>query len=587
MKDKCSVAHMRDFTTANPLSIQVNEIDLVGVLTEDTVSVFEGRCPHEGTLLAEGSLENGVLTCRAHGWQFDCLSGKRKGFPQTCLKQFTVAIENETINIDAAEVRAWKLQAPASMPSKQQTIRTLEDLPGPKGWPLVGNALQLDIKQLHVSLEKWHELYGPLYTIKIGPRPTLVIAEPELATEVLRNRPQLYRRLDTMETVIRELGIDGVFTAEGENWRRQRLLVMQALDTKHLRQFFPTLVKVTQRLKSHLAHAAQKREVVEVQKDLMRYTVDVTTNLAFGYDMNTLEQEEDPIQHHLEKIFPMLSKRIFAPFPYWRYLKLPADYVLDNALQEVRKCVEEFMTNTRANIANNPDLAEHPTNLLEAMLVAQDEEEQQFSNDEIYGNVFTMLLAGEDTTANTIAWMIYFMLDHPDVQSKMQEEADTILNGEELIVDFEQVRKFHYIDAVAHEAMRLKPVAPLLFFEANEDVDIGDLHVPKHTSIYLLNRPGVLQEQIFPQPTAFLPERWLSANREDASYRRKSFVPFGSGPRLCPGRSLALHEIRCAMAMLCRNFHVSKSDRPNQVSERFAFTMMPTDLFVQFSPRQA
>ena len=83
----------------------------------------------------------------------------------------------------------------------------------------------------------------------------------------------------------------GVFSAEGEDWKRQRRLTAHALDAQHLRQFFPTLIKVTERLKNRWNAAADKQSAVDVQQDLMRYTVDVTTNLAFGYDTNTLEKE--------------------------------------------------------------------------------------------------------------------------------------------------------------------------------------------------------------------------------------------------------------------------------------------------------
>jgi cytochrome P450 len=129
------------------------------------------------------------------------------------------------------------------------------------------------------------------------------------------------------------MGITGVFSAEGDDWKRQRRLTAHALDASHLRQFFPTLIKVTERLKNRWNIAADKHTAVDVPQDLMRYTVDVTTNLAFGYDMNTLENEGDVIQGHLEKNFPMINRRINAPFPYWRYFRLHADRSLEFLFQ--------------------------------------------------------------------------------------------------------------------------------------------------------------------------------------------------------------------------------------------------------------
>ncbi|MEM7538120.1 MAG: cytochrome P450 [Chloroflexota bacterium] len=594
MNQKHRVAHINEFAQTNPLSIQVEDVELVGVLSGETVSVFEGRCPHQGTLLAEGSVDStadgAVLTCRSHGWQFDCLSGARRGGKRSGLKQFTTLVENEAVYVDLDEIRTWKQETSAHVKAGPVATRTIDDLPGPKGWPVVGNAFQINPKQFHIYLENWEKIYGSVYRIQLGPRQIVVTSDPELTNEVLRNRPQTYRRARNLEARIRELGINGVFSAEGEDWRRQRLLVMQALDTKHLHKFFPAMVTVTERLQTLWRQAASEEQSIEVQKDLLCYTVDITTNLAFGYDMNTLEQESDELQQNIGRIFAMLAQRLFSPFPYWHYVKMPADHALDKSINVVRGVIGEFIETTRAKMCENPVIAEQPNNLLEAMLAAQDEEDRQFSNDEIYGNVFTMLLAGEDTTANTIAWMLYYMSKYPDVQQKMQEEADRVLGDATILTDEAKVRELPYIDAVAHETMRFKPVAAVLSVECNEDVVLGDLALPKGSVITTLPRSGAMRPDSFEQPDDFQPDRWLDVSRQVAAQQRKSFIPFGSGPRLCPGRSLALYEIRMAMAMLCRNFDVLPAKESGRhgldnVQERFSFTMMPTDLFVKFRVR--
>src|SRR5687768_10370354 len=358
-------------------------------------------------------------------------------------------------------------------------MRTLNELPGPKALPLLGNLLQLDLKQLHRVLERWADQFGPFYKFELGSRPVVVITDPELNQTILKNRPKLYRRLGTIEPVFKEMGITGVFSAEGEDWKRQRRMTAHALDAQHLRQFFPTLIKVTERLKNRWNAAADKQSPVDVQQDLMRYTVDVTTNLAFGYDMNTLEKEGDVIQEHLEKIFPAINRRVNAPIPYWRYFKLPADHALDKSLAAIRETITGFVTRGRERLAQNPDLAVHPTNLLEAMLAAPHEGDAAFTDEEIYGNVLTMLLAGEDTTANTMAWMTHFMVEHPEAQMRMQAEAAQVVGRAGMLSHLADAERLNYIEAVTHETMRLKPVAPVLFLEPNEDVEIGGVAVPK------------------------------------------------------------------------------------------------------------
>lgn len=462
-------------------------------------------------------------------------------------------------------------------------MKTLNGLPGPRGLPLVGNLLQLDLKQLHRILERWADEFGSLYTFKIGLKPVLVITDPEVTQNVLRQRPHLYRRMGTIEPVFKELGINGVFSAEGDDWKRQRRLTAHALDTAHLRQFFPTLMKVTGRLKNRWSRAAKDKMAVDVQQDLMRYTVDVTTSLAFGYDMNTLEKEGVVIQDHLEKVLPMINRRINSPFAYWRHVKLPSDRELDKALVAIRTEVNGFIFRARDRMAQNPELAAHPTNFLEAMISARDEGGAAFSDDEIYGNVLTLLLAGEDTTANTLAWMIHLMSENPGVQAQMQTEAAQVVGADRMLGQLADAERLEYIEAVTNETMRIKPVAPIIFAELIEDTDIGGVSVPKDTSIMLLTLHGPMQEKHFGAATQFKPERWLQkAEPTGCPHNARAFVPFGSGPRFCPGRQLATVEIKAVMSMLCAAFEVSSAEQPNRVREIFSFTMMPENLLVNF-----
>jgi cytochrome P450 len=467
------------------------------------------------------------------------------------------------------------------------TMPTLSDLPGPKGLPLLGNLLQINFKQLHRVLERWCDDFGTFYAFKLGLRPVVVVADPELIQHILRNRPKLYRRLGTIEPITKEMGINGVFSAEGDDWRRQRGVIAHALDVSHLREFFPTLIKVTERLKNRWNRAADKEATVNVQEDLMRYTVDVTANLAFGYDMNTLEKEGDVIQEHLAKIFPMIDRRINTLFPYWRYFKLPADRALDKSLVAIRETIDGFIARARARLAQTPELAEHPTNLLEAMLSTPDEGDKAFTDEEIYGNMLTILLGGEETTASTMAWMMHFMIEHPRTQARMRIEAAEVVGNVGMLSQVQDTERLHYIEALAHETMRLKPAAPLIFLESIEDVTIGGVAIPKKTALMMLTLRGGLQETYFADADQFRPERWLEQAQPRCAHNTRAFVPFGAGPRFCPGRQLAMMEIKTVMAMLCTAFEVSKGDQASPVNEIFAVAMMPESLPVRLHKRRS
>jgi cytochrome P450 len=193
----------------------------------------------------------------------------------------------------------------------------------------------------------------------------------------------------------------------------QRKLVMAAFDPGHLKRYFPALVRVTERLLKRLGNAADTGEILDLQTVLMRYTVDVTAGLAFGIDVNTQEEPDDPLQAHLDKVFPMLMKRIFAPFPWWRYMRLPSDRAFDRHLEKVHEAVRGFVQAARERMGRNPELFQQPTNLLEALIAARDDEGGGLSEEGIVGNVMTVLLgAGGHHRQHAVSWALQLLLLH-------------------------------------------------------------------------------------------------------------------------------------------------------------------------------
>jgi cytochrome P450 len=194
-----------------------------------------------------------------------------------------------------------------------------------------------------------------------------------------------------------------------------------------------------------------------------------------------------------------------------------------------------------------------------------------------------MLLAGEDTTANTLAWMMHFMVERPDVQARMREEVDRVLGPARRIPDYATADAMPYIEAVAHEAMRLEPVAPFLVMEANRDCVIGEVAMPAGTSLFLLLAYVASRPRSFAEAAAFRPERWLQPGAGE--HNTKAFMPFGSGPRYCPGRHLAMLEIKLIAAMLVRNFEFVRTPGSPPTREQLSFTLAPKDLSVTLGAR--
>lgn len=611
------LANLNDLSVGTLTAVNIDGVDLVLVNNAGDIKAFEGRCPHMGTLLAEGELQNGELVCRTHHWRFDCVTGKKSHSHGICLAKLPLQIQDGKVLANASELASFtsgtetrdtKISFDPSInhaatqhaptADSRSNLLDMESLPGPRPLPLLGNMLSIDRRAFHRTLEAWAQQYGAVYRCWMGRKSMVVVSDEGIANAILKARPDTFRRTSQLEVVsISGMNTHGVFMAEGSRWRKQRPVIMQSLDTRHLKQFFPVLVAVTDRLRRRWSGA--DRQVVDVQSDLMRFTVDVTTSLAFGQDTNTLETEGDVIQQHLDKIFPTLQRRLLMPFAYWRYFRLPTDRDAEKSVGIVYQAVTKFIEQAKKALDDSPQLRENPENLLQSLLMAATSEDvavegEGFSEKEVADNVMTMLLAGEDTTANSLAWTIYFLVKYPEVQHKLRAEIFSVL-GDAPIAEFEQLRDLPYLDGVIHEAMRLKPVAPLNVVEANVDCVVDNLSFKKGDFVTILARTMATNPSDFPDAQSYKPERWLAnarinvgagagaGDKGERQVNQRAFIPFGSGPRLCPGRSLALLEMKMVLVMMMQNFTISPGADLDKVREELSFTMSPRGLLLAFA----
>jgi cytochrome P450 len=461
------------------------------------------------------------------------------------------------------------------------TVRRIADLPGPKPWPMLGNLPQVRPLRIHQDIEAWSRQYGPLFRISFGKTPLLVVCGHELVSATLRDRPEGFRRPAITAQVSDEMGgRPGVFLAEGAAWRDQRRMVMAALAPHAVKAYFPSLVKVGQRLRAHWRQAAQAGAAIDLAEDLKRYSVDIIAGLAFGTEVNTIDGGEDVIQRHMDVILPAVAKRSIALFPYWRYVKLPADRQLDRSVAALGSAIDALIAAARARLEAEPARRERPANLLEAMICAAEEGGGGVDDIAVAGNVTTMLLAGEDTTSNTLAWMLYLLKQHPAALQKARDEVMRIAPDTNAFT-IEQMDALDYVDACAQEAMRLKPVAPFIPLEALRDSMIGDVAVPKGGLVWLVMRNDSVSESHVADAAAFDPDRWL--RRGDDAMNKHVSMPFGAGVRTCPGRYLALLEIKLATAMLLGSFDIESiaTVDNSEPQELAGFTMSPIGLHMR------
>lgn len=471
-------------------------------------------------------------------------------------------------------------------PSTHSPVKSKpNDLPGPRGIPLLGSALSLKPSKIHLVLEKWAEQYGPFYQFKIGRRVVYGISDPDSVAKFWRERPDTFTRITSIQDVFFEMGIEGVFPAEGEVWQRQRRIWLKAMNAHRVLPFFGRMQVITERLMQRWTQAAKQGKSVDVVEDLMRFTVDVTTLFAYGYEANTLQQGEDVVQKQLMHVFPAVNRRINSPFPYWRYVPLPADYKLKKALKNLEAYVMPRIEEARQQLRDNPKLRSEPENLLQGLIVAGEDDSIGLTDQEVYGNTVGVLLAGEDTTAYTMAWMIYELIQHPAAFQNLRAELDQVLQSSPLWAELEQGAQMPYLDAVTNETQRLRPVATITGLTAKQDVELGGMQFPAGSHFFVPLRANSFDETRYPQARSFLPERWIETKQGHPAQQAPQ--PFGGGKRTCPGMNLALQEIKSVIAMLVKNFDLELLKDGPAVTERSAFTMYPANLKIRLHQRQS
>lgn len=467
--------------------------------------------------------------------------------------------------------------------------RTIATLPGPRGLPLLGSALQLHPRTIHRTMEAWCRRYGPMFRVRLGPREAVVLADPEAIGAVLRDRPDGFRRPAVTADVTRELGgLPGLTLAEGDDWRRQRRMVMQAFAPGFVKAYLPRLAQVGTRLAARWQLAAAAGQPIPLSADLKRYAVDVVAGLAFGADVDTVNAGQDELQGQIDTVLAGVARRSLAPLPYWRWLPLPAERRLAASVTVLQAAIDGFVARGRAALVADPALRAQPANLLQALLAAADEPGSGLGDAEVAGDVATMLMAGEDTTASALCWLAWLLARHPQALRRATDEVRATVPDLASITPA-QADALTYVEACALEAMRLKPPVPFIPLQALRATAVRGVTLPAGTLLWCVLRHASVDDALLTQAAQFQPKRWLPGGDATVPAARQTILPFGAGARTCPGRYLALLEMKVALVALLGQFELDSVAAAGgaEPAEVLGFVMAPAPLTMTLRPRAA
>lgn len=421
-----------------------------------------------------------------------------------------------------------------------QPITTLRDIPGPRGYPLIGNIPQLSRDPLGFFLSMGR-LHPHIVRLPLGPRTMYLVSHPTEVKYILQDNQKNYAKgYDQARPV---LG-DGLVTAEGEHWRKQRRLMQPAFNRSALVNLLPLMVSSTEEALDDWQKRSANGQPLDMAREYMLLTQTIIVRTMFSADLgNRAFEIADAFATALE----YLNSTLVSPLPINEKLPTPLNRRFNKAMRYLEGIIQEFIDTRRAQPAQRRDL-------LDMLVAARDEETgQPMSDKQMKDEILTIFLAGHETTATLLAWTSLLLSQHPEVDAKVRAEMDTQLKGR--IPSFDDLSSLTYTEMVLQESLRIYPPAWMFARMTINADELGGFHIPAGTMLML--SPYVTQhlEDFWPEPDRFDPLRFSEAGRGDRP--NYAWFPFGGGPRLCIGKMFALMEAPLILSMLYQRFRLS------------------------------
>lgn len=449
--------------------------------------------------------------------------------------------------------------------------KTMVDLPGPNGYPLVGTAPEYfkgeNKGQMHKVQRRFHEMYGPIFKEKLGPVTNISIADPNLVEEVVRsegkfpNRPPypswtIYKKMRTQA--------NGLMTVSNhEEWSTCRTAISKhMLRPKTVLQYVDIMNEVVtdfvNRLKYTRDNHAANSAVPDLQNELSKWAIESISAVLLETRLGCLDENVSSENQafidavgdmfktgHQLMVFAELHKRFGTKtwkthVDAWDTIYRVAGEHIDKKLADITEKYERLQSGSEDD--NKASFLEH--------LLGN----ENLPLDAVYANTTELMLAGLDTSANAMGMVTYLLSRNPRVQEKLIKEVDSVLQNR--ICTAEELSNMTYARAVVKETLRLFPVIPINARVMTEDTTIGGYLIPKGTCILLNTFTMSRDATQFVNPDDFIPERW---ERDSNKWNPFSNLPFGFGARSCAGRRMAQQELYLAIIRLAQNFWLAPS----------------------------
>ncbi|MGE4427599.1 MAG: cytochrome P450 [Solirubrobacteraceae bacterium] len=408
----------------------------------------------------------------------------------------------------------------------QQSIRFVRDAPG--------------------FLEECHARHGDMFTLRItGEGDWVILGHPDLAKEVFTGSPEVFHAGEGNDALLPLLGDHSVLLLDDDAHLRQRRLLLPPFHGRRMSRYGELMEEATERQVATWPIG----EPMPTWPRLQEITLEVIMRAVFGVQD---EARLDEIRRLLNTVLhrathPLTLAMVTALGPH-RFRALP---LVRRALEPADAAILRLIRERR--VADDLDERD---DILSMLVQATDEDGRPMGDRELRDELMTLLVAGHETTATTLAWALERLVRHPDRLDRLRAE---VLAGDDA-----------YLDATIKETLRLRPVLALVVRKLTAPVELGGHRLPAGTRVAPCIRLIHQRPDLYPDPEAFRPERFL-----DTAPGTYTWIPFGGGVRRCLGASFAQFEAQRVLATIVRRVELRAADPAPEPFRRRAITQTP------------
>ena len=474
--------------------------------------------------------------------------------------------------------------------------------------------------------------YGNIFELDIMNQRFLIISEITTLKEILKSRPKQFRRdkslLPPFEVL--SLALESLFSSEGANWGRLRRLTSAPFNKQNVDCMNDSIVEEVLLLIKKIKK--QENQVVDLGELTMHYTLQVIVRTSLSDKaMAQYFSDYHTLQADTHAIFDFIIYRAFFPLPEWcwrlsPYWKLQvkaleANNKLDTIINNIVLAEKEKLLTSSSSISASVSdeklsfvqlLLRESLNLsASSVTAATTTHEPKLSDSELTANIKTFLLAGSETTSVTLTWCLYYLITNPHCLAKARDECASIFDSAGTGVgdsgtcelDYAWVKKLSsehnnrsksvrdsllYCSCCFKEALRISGPAPFSGVDLVGDTPLtlsNGLIVYPNDRVLCYQEGVMYDESVFPSPETFNPARWIDSDASALERMNYHFTAFGSGPRLCPGMSLAISEGVLALVAMISLFDFELQCEPADVQRVMGFTARPKSVPIKFTSR--